>query len=115
MRIVQLLCFTASLFISSTASAQLERNRYDANLATQPQWVQLMYSANPDPGAVIAAYEAYYAANPFVKNSHTQYYKRWKRELGHDLVPNDPAQLATYGQDLRDYLDATEDLLQQRA
>ena len=115
MRIVQLLCFTASLFISSTASAQLEQHRYDANLSAQPQWVQLMYSANPDPGAVIAAYEAYYAANPFVKNSHTQYYKRWKRELGHDLVPNDPAQLAAYGQTLRDYLDATEDLLQQRA
>ena len=35
--------------------------------------------------------------------------------MGHDLVPQDPAQLAAYTQTTRDYLDATEDLLQQRA
>ncbi|MBK9193754.1 MAG: PKD domain-containing protein [Flavobacteriales bacterium] len=114
-RLTLRLCFTASLLHCFTANAQLEALRYDANLSAQPQWVQLMYSANPDPGAVIAAYDAYYANNPFVKNSHTQYFKRWKREMGHDLVPQDPAQLAAYTQTTRDYLDATEDLLQQRA
>lgn len=40
-----------------------------------------MYQDNADPGAVTAAYEAYYASNDFVKNKHTQYYKRWMREL----------------------------------
>ena len=109
------LCLTASLLYCFTANAQLEQNRYDANAAALPQWVQMMYSANPDPGVVQAAYTAYYSSHPFVKNSHTQYFKRWKRELGHDLVPQDPAQLAAYGQTSRDYLDATEDLLQQRA
>ena len=68
--------------------------------STLPLWAQLMYAPNPDPGAVAAAYEAYYAAHPFEKNAHTQFYKRWKRELGHALLPIDPTQRATYAQDL---------------
>lgn len=83
--------------------------------AALPQWAQLMYAPDPDPGAVAAAYEAYYAAHPFEKNAHTQFYKRWKRELGHALVPIDPTQRATYAQDLRRYLDATDALRAGRA
>ena len=83
--------------------------------AALPQWAQLMYAPDPDPGAVAAAYEAYYAAHPFEKNAHTQFYKRWKRELGHALVPIDPTQRATYAQDLRRYLDASDALRAGRA
>ncbi len=72
-----------------------------------PQWVQLMYTADADPGAVQAAYDAYYATHPFVKNTHTQFFKRWKRELGHAIVPRDPAQRAAYEEGLGAYLDAS--------
>ncbi|MBP6389522.1 MAG: PKD domain-containing protein [Flavobacteriales bacterium] len=108
--------FLAPLVCAFGLHAQdLSFRPYNAQRSDLPQWVQLMYAPDPDPGAVIAAYDAYYASNPLVKNSHTQYLKRWKRELGHNLVPKDPEQLAAYGQTTRDYLDATEDLLQQRA
>ncbi|MBL7984083.1 MAG: hypothetical protein JNM91_03755, partial [Flavobacteriales bacterium] len=87
--------------------AQLEPYRYEAEETALPAWVRLMYAADPDPGAVQAAYDAYYATHPFEKNSHTQYFKRWKRELGHDLVPKDPQQRSAYGQNVRDYLEAS--------
>ncbi|NUQ14796.1 MAG: PKD domain-containing protein [Flavobacteriales bacterium] len=83
--------------------------------AELPTWVQLMYAPDADPGAVQAAYDAYYATHPFVKNGHTQYFKRWKRSMGRTLVPMDPAQRATYAQDLRRYLDACEALQADRA
>ena len=80
-----------------------------------PDWVQLMYQPGADPGAVQAAFKAYYAAHPFEKNTHTQYYKRWQREIGHDLFPKLPAQQATYAQDVNTYLDATRTLAADRS
>jgi hypothetical protein len=44
-----------------------------------PDWAKMMYSADPNVGEVVKAYESYYKTNPFVKNEHTQYYKRWLR------------------------------------
>ncbi len=105
----------AACISAIAATAQLEQNRYSADPHGLPDWVQLMYAPDADPGAVQAAYTAYYATHPFVKNSHTQYFKRWKRELGHALVPRDPGQLAQYEQTSRAYLDATGALLGDRA
>lgn len=103
------------LVISGLCKAQLEQNRYAADPAPVPTWVELMYSPNTDPGAVQAAYDAYYATHPFVKNSHTQYFKRWKREIGHDLVPKDMQQLSTYTANVHSYLSATDALAASRA
>ncbi len=111
-RILLLSVFCAKLI---TVSAQLESLRYNNDVVALPQWVQLMYSENPDPGAVAAAYAAYYSTHPFEKNNHTQYFKRWKREFGHELVPKDPVQRANYGTNLHDYLNATEELASSRA
>ncbi len=108
-----LLLFMLALGVHATA--QLESIKYPSTGAELPAWVQLMYGPDPDAGAVEAAFKAYYAAHPFVKNSHTQYYKRWKRELVHDLVPKDPVQRANYAASLRDYLDASEALGSSRA
>ncbi|QQS29040.1 MAG: PKD domain-containing protein [Sphingobacteriales bacterium] len=44
-----------------------------------PQWVQLLYSDNPNAWQVDSAFTAYYRTHPFVKTSHTQYYKKWRR------------------------------------
>ena len=46
-----------------------------------PEWAILMYSADPDPGSITKAYDLYYKDHDFVKNQHTQYYKRWLRSF----------------------------------
>jgi PKD repeat protein/photosystem II stability/assembly factor-like uncharacterized protein len=51
-----------------------------------PLWAQFMYEANPDPGKVLEAYRTYYQSVPFVKNEHTQYFKRWMRQLSRDVL-----------------------------
>ncbi|MEO5906130.1 MAG: hypothetical protein ABIQ11_05355, partial [Saprospiraceae bacterium] len=64
-----------------------------------PLWVRKMYEPNADPGEVMALYEAYYKEHPFVKNQHTQYYKRWLSGFGKAIVPdpvNDARYLAQY-------------------
>jgi photosystem II stability/assembly factor-like uncharacterized protein len=42
-----------------------------------PLWVKEMYKANPNLNTVKTLYEDYYKTNPFIKNQHTRYYKRW--------------------------------------
>ena len=49
-----------------------------------PEWAVEMYKDNPDLGLVIDKYEQYYSVNPFVKNKHTQYYKRLIREISRE-------------------------------
>ncbi|MBK7297855.1 MAG: PKD domain-containing protein [Flavobacteriales bacterium] len=107
------LFFLCTISLSVSMNAQLEQFRYASG--TLPGWVQLMYAPDPDPSAVQAAYEAYYATQPFVKNAHTQYYKRWKREIGHELVPVDPQQRAEYPESSRQYVIKTEQLNASRA
>ena len=77
---ILLLIFNFSLF------AQVEM-KYNANAENLPHWVQLMYAENLDEGAVIAAYRNYYNNNKLVKNKHTQYYKRWVRNLSRTTAP----------------------------
>ena len=42
-----------------------------------PDWARLMYAPGADMRAVVAAYDDWYAAHPFEKTVHTQYFKRW--------------------------------------
>lgn len=46
-----------------------------------PLWARKMYDKKANVGEVINLYNTYYATNPFVKNQHTQYYKRWLRNI----------------------------------
>ena len=55
--------------------------KYNSNSETIPAWAVLMYSENPDEGEVIANYTSYFKTHTFTKNKHTQYYKRWLRNL----------------------------------
>jgi PKD repeat protein/photosystem II stability/assembly factor-like uncharacterized protein len=57
--------------------AQLESKYLPQPTEAVPLWVERMYAPDADPGEVMKLYEAWYAAHPFVKNHHTQYYKRW--------------------------------------
>ncbi|MBQ4822217.1 LamG-like jellyroll fold domain-containing protein [Aquimarina sp. MMG016] len=44
-----------------------------------PEWVELMYSENPNVEKIALAYERYYHDKPLVKNVHTQNYKHFMR------------------------------------
>nr|HMU05490.1 hypothetical protein [Saprospiraceae bacterium] len=46
-----------------------------------PLWARKMYDKKANVGEVINLYNTYYTTNPFVKNQHTQYYKRWLRNI----------------------------------
>lgn len=69
----------------STLYSQSEK-KYDVNSSDLPEWVNLMYANKVDEGKVIKAYELYYEKNEFVKNKHTQYYKRWLRKLSRETI-----------------------------
>lgn len=51
-----------------------------------PEWAQEMYKDDPDEGKVVDLYKAYYANNKFVKNEHTQYFKRWMRNISRKVT-----------------------------
>ena len=68
------------LIISNNVFAQSEID-YDSDSESFPKWIKLMYSENADPGIVIEEYTKFYKENKFLKNQHTQYYKRWIREI----------------------------------
>jgi PKD repeat protein/photosystem II stability/assembly factor-like uncharacterized protein len=71
--------------ITFQATAQTEQ-KYQTTENT-PDWVQQMYSETSDIQEVTEAYKDFYAKNPFVKNNHTQYYKRWLRSLSRTDKP----------------------------
>lgn len=72
---------------ASSLSAQTLEHPYGRSSDTQlPLWVQYLYEPNPDPGKVVEAYRAYYSVNPFEKNEHTQYFKRWMRLMSRDVM-----------------------------
>ena len=66
--------------------AQVEM-KYNASSENLPHWAQLMYAENPDAGEVIETYRNYYKNNKLAKNKHTQYYKRWVRNLSRTTQP----------------------------
>lgn len=82
MRLALSLLFALMLF---SAQGQLEKRYGDSADTSLPEWVQLMYADSPDAGQVIRAYNKYYSDRPFVKNKHTQYYKRWLRSISREI------------------------------
>ena len=80
MRILLSILLIAILQINYTYS-QHEFKYGSSEDRSLPEWVREMYKENPDPGKVMSLYDAYYDRVPFVKNNHTQYYKRWLRSI----------------------------------
>lgn len=66
-------------------NAQHAEMKYNSKSNEIPSWVKLMYEEDADPGEVAKAYKAYYQEREFVKNGHTQYYKRWLRSMLRDI------------------------------
>ena len=72
--------FLLIIFTYHNVYAQIEL-KYKYKLNKLPKWVQEMYKENSNPGTVIKLYEKYHKKNEFIKNKHTQYYKRWLRNM----------------------------------
>lgn len=77
----RLLLLIISLFSISYIQAQQETAYGSASDHSLPQWVRLMYAENPNIDSVSIAFEHYYNSHPFEKNAHTQYFKRWLRDI----------------------------------
>ena len=58
---------------------------YDLASEELPIWTKLMYN-DGDEGKIIKEYNKYYKNNEFIKNKHTQYYKRWLRGLSREFI-----------------------------
>ncbi len=56
-----------------------EQSYASPNDTSLPDWVREMYSPDPNLLKVEELYKAYYKKNAFVKNEHTQYFKRWTK------------------------------------
>tara|TARA_Y100000994_G_C15702737_1_gene445838 strand:+ start:918 stop:4475 length:3558 start_codon:yes stop_codon:yes gene_type:complete len=89
------------LFYSTFIFSQVEY-KYDSTSNNLPYWVQEMYSSQPDPGKIELLYSDYYKTNKFIKNKHTQFYKRWKRSLSREIIKkkNQQDNLLVSGQEL---------------
>ena len=75
------------VFTTETFSQHFQKPS-QAEISTLPDWAQLMYSGVADPATVESAYNMWYTNNAFVKNYHTQYYKRWQRFNAHNFDEN---------------------------
>ena len=75
---MRILFFFLFLSITQITIAQVEFKYQSDDI---PDWALEMYKAIPDDGKVIDLYQAYFRVNKFVKNEHTQYFKRWMREM----------------------------------
>lgn len=59
-------------------NAQFPGVKQNADDPSLPAWAKLMYADNPNVWEVEKAYELYFREHPFVKTTHTQYYKHWR-------------------------------------
>ncbi len=73
--------FLITICIVFATQAQILQKPSAYDISQAPLWAQEMYAANPNVNRVDSLYDEYYQTNPFVKNYHTQYYKRWKRSI----------------------------------
>ncbi|MBL7786993.1 MAG: PKD domain-containing protein [Chitinophagales bacterium] len=83
-----------------------------------PQWVSLMYAENPNVWEVDNARREYYRIHEFQKTAHTQYYKRWRRQVAPYINENGFVDMPTATekeQKRTEYLQKRESLLQNGA
>lgn len=73
------------MLFSFNYSAAQNEIKYPVN-EYSPKWIKLMYHPESDPAKVINEYTLFYTSNEFVKNEHTQYYKRWLRSFSRNNI-----------------------------
>nr|MDQ3016772.1 hypothetical protein [Bacteroidota bacterium] len=75
-----------SILFGQSLQAQQEEPYLIRSDEVAPEWVLRMYQKDADPGEVMRLYKEYYSTHAFVKNQHTQYYKRWISGLGKAVI-----------------------------
>lgn len=78
------------LLLAAAAIAQAQQSlRFLPDQADDtPPWAVWLYQEQPNVAKVDSAYRAYYAGHDFVKTSHTQYYKKWRRAVEPFVQPD---------------------------
>ena len=76
---VVLIGYTASTAQKSPVTYEKEAAYGSPDDESLPLWARKMYSDDPNMFEVVTLYKSYYQTHPFVKNQHTQYFKRWKK------------------------------------
>jgi PKD repeat protein len=69
----------SALTFSWAGFAQENQQTYQVK-QDDPLWVQKLYEPNPNLFELRELYHTYYQTHPFVKNKHTQYFKRLMKE-----------------------------------
>lgn len=69
------------IFIFTTTSAQHTPQTTYKIVPELYEWAQLMYENPTEVEDIRAGYETWRLANPETKNQHSQYYKRWMRQI----------------------------------
>ena len=78
------------LFFCSFFQLQAQ-DRYkpsNTEIGNLPLWAQKMYAQRPNVLEVDQLYRSYYDTHSFQKNYHTQYYKKWRRQVA-DRIDQD--------------------------
>lgn len=90
MKVIQIFLVLAFItgFSSVYVNAQKLNKASTLDQNNAPIWVKKMYEDNPNVFEVDELYRAYYNHHNFVKNYHTQYYKRWRRKID-DFIDDD--------------------------
>ncbi len=83
-----IICSFALVFSIKSAAQHVPQTSYMVR-SEMPDWAQKMYSGDDDVKEVRSGYELWQAENPTIKNQHTQFYKRWMRQMQWPLVQPD--------------------------
>ena len=87
--IFRILICSATLALSISSLAQhVPQTSYMVGEGL-PNWAKEMYSDSFDVDEVRSGYEIWKADNPDIKNQHTQFYKRWMRQMQWPLIKPD--------------------------
>ncbi len=73
------------LFVSILANAQIVQKPSQSEINKAPKWAQKMYEEKPNVREVENLFNQWKMKNPTVKNFHTQYYKRWRKNIGSNI------------------------------
>lgn len=103
------------LIIAATGFAQNMYRPSDHEISKSPEWVQIMYTNNPNVFEVDKAFRQYYREHDFEKSYHTQYYKRWRRAVDAYVNTNGSVEMPSEQDFLREQEEVAENLSANRA
>jgi photosystem II stability/assembly factor-like uncharacterized protein len=68
-------------FLLATIFCLAQNKTHISQESVTPEWAIKMHNENPNVNEVDALYAEFYKNNAFVKNTNTQFYKRWRKAI----------------------------------